>query len=157
MAVLDTPNTPTIESLVNRLNEIEPSRTWTSADTLKNVVLTVGGQPLVIGVPGDREVDLKRVAAAVHPDPVALFEDFGSYPALKRGYIGPQELAAAGIRYLVDPRVVAGTAWVTGANVPGKHAINVVAGRDFTPDGTIEAAAVLAGDACPTCGAGELA
>ena len=156
LMVLDTPDTPTIDSLVTRLNAIEPSRTWTAADTLKNVVLTVGGELLVIGVPGDREVDLKRVAAAVHPAPVALFEDFASYPALTRGYIGPQALAAAGIRYLVDPRVAHGTAWVTGADEPGKHAINVVAGRDFVPAGTIEAAAVRAGDTCPNCGVGEL-
>ena len=44
---------------------------------------------------------------------------------------------------------------MTGANEVGKHAVNVVAGRDFTPDGTIEAAEVRAGDPCPACG-GEL-
>jgi prolyl-tRNA synthetase len=70
---------------------------------------------------------------------------------LVRGYIGPQALAGLGVRYLVDPRVVAGTAWLTGANEPGRHAINVVCGRDFKPDGTIEAADVRAGDPCPSC------
>jgi prolyl-tRNA synthetase len=32
----------------------------------------------------------------------------------------------------------------------------VVCGRDFVPDGTIEAAEVRAGDPCPACGTGEL-
>jgi len=57
-------------------------------------------------------------------------------------------------RYLVDPRIVPGTAWVTGANEPGRHAVNVVCGRDFVPEGTIEAATIRAGDPCPRCGTG---
>jgi prolyl-tRNA synthetase len=168
MTVHDTPQTPTIESLVDLANrdKLGDRTDWTAADTLKNVVVKVtppGGTPevLVIGVPGDREVDLKRVEAAVYPSTVALFEatDFAATPALVRGYIGPQLLRKKKIRYLVDPRVVTGTSWLTGANLAGKHAINVVAGRDFTPDGTIEAAEVRPGDACPNCGAtrvGEL-
>jgi len=109
---------------------------------------------LVVGVPGDREVDLKRVEAVVHPATVALFEaaDFTANPTLVRGYIGPQILAENGVTYRVDPRVVIGTSWLTGANEPGKHAVNVVAGRDFTPVGTIEAAEVRPGDPCPICG-----
>jgi prolyl-tRNA synthetase len=155
LAVLDTPDTPTIESLVATLNERRAGgRTdWRAADTLKNVVLTVDDEILVVGVPGDRDVDLKRLAAAVYPGTVALFDDFTARPDLVRGYLGPQGLPAK-VRYLVDPRVVPGTAWVTGANEPGRHAVNVVCGRDFVPDGTIEAASVRPGDACPRCGAG---
>ena len=162
--VLDTPDTPTIESLVDTVNALGAGgRTdWTAADTLKNVVVKVRqpgaevDQVVVIGVPGDREVDLKRLAANLEPARVAIFEamDFAARPDLVRGYIGPQVLAKLSIRYLVDPRVVPGTAWVTGANEPDRHAINVVCGRDFTPDGTLEAAEVRAGDACPTCGSG---
>jgi prolyl-tRNA synthetase len=162
MAVHDTPDTPTIEALVDLANaeKLGGRADWTAADTLKNVVLRVsrpggGGQEiLVIGVPGDREVDLKRLDAALHPGTATLFEaaDFAARPELARGYIGPQVLAGLGIRYLVDPRVVVGTSWLTGANEPGRHATNVVCGRDFTPDGTIEAADVRAGDPCPACG-----
>jgi prolyl-tRNA synthetase len=161
----DTPDTPTIDSLVDLANaqKLGGRADWTAADTLKNVVLTVtrpGGEPeaLIIGVPGDREVDLKRVEASLHPAAVALFEaaDFAKHPGLVRGYIGPQVLAGLGIRFLVDPRVVTGTSWLTGANEPGRHAINVVAGRDFRPDGTIEAAEVRPGDPCPQCSDGQL-
>ena len=162
--VHDTPDTPTIESLVNVANarRLGGRDDWTAADTLKNVVVTVtrpgSEQPelLVIGVPGDREVDLKRVAAALHPARVALFDRFEERPELVRGYIGPQVLGRLGIRYLVDPRVVPGTAWLTGANEPGRHAVNVVCGRDFVPDGTIEAAEVRSGDPCPACPSGTL-
>ncbi len=154
LKVLDTPDTPTIESLVDLLNARGAGgRTdWHAADTLKNVVLTADGELLVIGLPGDRDVDLKRVEAALFPARVAMFEDFASRPDLVRGYLGPQGTWKA--RYLVDPRVVPGTAWVTGANEPGRHAMDVVCGRDFTPDGTIEAATVRAGDPCPRCGTG---
>ncbi|MFE3449311.1 proline--tRNA ligase [Nonomuraea sp. NPDC059194] len=159
LQVLDTPDTPTIETLVSFVNA-EFGLGVTAADTLKNVVVKVTTpgsdkvETLIIGVPGDREVDFKRLEANLAPGEPAIFEadDFAKHPGLVRGYIGPQALKDLGIRYLVDPRVVTGTSWVTGANEPGKHAANVVAGRDFFPDGTIEAAEVRAGDACPRCG-----
>ena len=108
---------------------------------------------MIIGLPGDREVDLKRLAAALEPATVTMFDDFDSRPDLVKGYIGPQ---GTKVRYLADPRVAPGTAWLTGANEPGRHATHVVAGRDFTPDGTIEAAEVRAGDPCPACAEGTL-
>ncbi|MFN8080415.1 MAG: proline--tRNA ligase [Kineosporiaceae bacterium] len=161
----DTPDTPTIETLVNVANQLHPrsdGRSWGAADTLKNVVVMLvhpdgSREPLCIGLPGDREVDPKRLEAAVAPAEVEAFTeaDFARYPTLTKGYIGPGVLGekkSSGIRYLLDPRVVPGTAWVTGADEPGKHVFDLVAGRDFTGDGVIEAAEVRAGDGCPTCG-----
>jgi prolyl-tRNA synthetase len=165
--VEDTPDTPSIETLVSVANERVPraDRPWTAGDTLKNVVVMLrqpdGARvPLVIGLPGDREVDLKRLGAQVEPAEVEAFteEDFADHPSLVRGYIGPEALgadSASGLRYLVDPRVSTGTAWVTGANEPGRHVFHLVAGRDFTPDGTIEAAEVREGDPAPD-GSGPL-
>jgi len=162
-----TPGTPTIETLVDHLNERFPraDRPWAAADTLKNVLVILQHpdgtrEPLAIGVPGDREVDAKRLEAQVSPAEVHPFEekDFAAHPVLVKGYIGPAVLGAesdSGIRYLLDPRVVEGTRWVTGANVEGSHVIDLVAGRDFTGDGTIEAAEVRAGDPAPD-GSGPL-
>ena len=162
--VEDTPDTPTIESLVAHLNSAYPraDRAWAAGDTLKNVLVMLvhpdgRREPLAIGVPGDREIDEKRLGAQVEPAAVEAFTeaDFTAYPTLAKGYIGPGALgseASSGIRYLVDPRVVAGTAWVTGADEPGRHVLGLVAERDFTPDGTIEAADVRPGDPCPSCG-----
>jgi prolyl-tRNA synthetase len=164
--VEETPDTPTIETLVAHLNARFPreDREWTAADTLKNVLVMLHHpdgtrEPLAIGVPGDREIDEKRLGAQVEPAVVEAFEekDFAHYPTLKKGYIGPGALgsdAHASVRYLLDPRVVEGTRWVTGADEPGKHVLDLVAGRDFTADGTIEAADVRPGDACPSCGEG---
>ncbi|WP_089154805.1 proline--tRNA ligase [Micromonospora sp. NBS 11-29] len=162
--VHDTPETPTIAALVGMADaRALAGRTgWTAADTLKNVVLTVRrpgadeAELLVVGLPGDREVDLKRVGAALAPATVAVFDDWAAHPELVRGYLGPQILAKHGIRYLVDARVAPGTTWLTGANERGRHATDVVCGRDFVPDGTIEAAEVRPGDPCPVCGDGEL-
>ncbi|MGS2619400.1 proline--tRNA ligase [Micromonospora sp. LZ34] len=162
--VHDTPETPTIATLVELANarRLGGRADWTAADTLKNVVLTVRrpgadeAELLVVGLPGDREVDLKRLGAAVAPATVDVFDGWDAHPELVRGYIGPQIMAKLGIRYLVDPRVAPGSAWLTGANEPGRHAVHVVSGRDFVPDGTIEAAEVRAGDPCPACRTGEL-
>ncbi len=162
--VEDTPDTPTIDTLVDHLNAAFPrdDRPWTAADTLKNVVVMLAHpdgtrEPLAIGLPGDREVDEKRLGAQVDPAVVEAFDeaDFARNRALVKGYIGPGALGSersSGIRYLLDPRVVPGTAWVTGADEPGRHVIGLVAGRDFTGDGVIEAAEVRAGDTCPSCG-----
>ena len=162
--VEDTPDTPTIDTLVAHANAHQPrdDRAWTAADTLKNVVLTVTRPdgttyPLVVGLPGDRDVDMKRLEAVLHPDePAAMVEaEFAKHPELVKGYIGPQVLgaeSASRIRYLVDPRVVEGTRWITGANETGRHVFDLVAGRDFTADGTIEAAEIVDGDVCPRCG-----
>jgi prolyl-tRNA synthetase len=158
--VYDTPDTPTIDTLVEVFRGFEGFEDTTAANTLKNVVvkLRVPGKKdaeiLVVGVPGDREVDMKRLEAAVSPAEIEMFEaeDFAKHPALVRGYIGPVGLAEAGYTYQVDPLVVPGSSWITGANEAGKHAAHVTYGRDFTPEGTIGAAEVRAGDACPRCG-----
>ncbi|MGV0716694.1 proline--tRNA ligase [Mycolicibacterium sp. XJ662] len=159
--VYNTPGTPTIATLVEWANATL-DREVTAADTLKNVMLKVrqpGGEweLLAVGVPGDREVDDKRLDAALEPAEYALLDDadFAKYPFLVKGYIGPKALGANGVRYLVDPRVVDGTAWITGADEPGKHVVGLVAGRDFVADGTIEAAEVRDGDPSPD-GAGPL-
>ncbi|RRD29975.1 proline--tRNA ligase [Actinomyces bowdenii] len=181
--VVDTPDTPTIETLVALCNEAYPredGRAWTAADTLKNVVVVLthpGGhrELLVVGVPGDREVDMKRLEAAVAPAEVemATEEDFKGHPELVPGYIGPTaigpnsplrrvevdeegtERLTGSVRYLVDPRIVEGTSWVTGANADKKHVLDLVMGRDFAVDGTIEAAAIHEGDPAPD-GSGPL-
>jgi prolyl-tRNA synthetase len=152
-----TPNTPTIESLVNFLNAAGLGREFTAADTLKNVMVKAR-QPgakewdlVCIALPGDREVDMKRLEASLEPAEVALLDeaDFAKNPFLVKGYIGPKALQDNGVRYLADPRIVPGTAWVTGADKVDHHVVDLLAGRDFTPDGTIEAAEVREGDASP--------
>jgi len=173
---VDTPGTGTIDELVVAANEKFPraDREWTAADTLKNVVFkltTPSGlsELLIVGVPGDRDIDVKRLEAAIAPAEAAALtdEEFAANPALVKGYIGPVSVvdgtavahlgtaAAAKVRYLVDPRVVTGTSWITGANLVDTHLVDVVAGRDFTPDGVLDVAEVRDGDPSPD-GSGPL-
>ena len=170
--VFDSPDTPTIDTLVALANERHPKEdgAWEAADTLKNVVLKLtqpeGESELVIvGIPGDRDVDMKRAEAFFGPAVVEQAEDadFRKHTALVKGYIGPWsttgavlgEKSSSGIRFLVDPRVVEGTSWVTGANEHEKHVFNLVCGRDFTPDGVADIASVREGDDAPD-GSGPL-
>jgi prolyl-tRNA synthetase len=166
-AILDSPNTPTIATLVDLANAEYPrpdGRAWTAADTLKNVVLALTQldgtrEVIVIGIPGDREIEPKRVGVAFAPADVeaATDADFAKHPGLVKGYIGPWSpegavfgaASATGIRFFVDPRVVDGTEWITGANIDQKHVFGLVAGRDFTADGVVEAADVREGDPAP--------
>lgn len=161
--IFDSPDTPTIETLVAHSNAVLDG-SYTAADMLKNVVLALthldGTRELVVvGIPGDREIDDKRAEVAFAPAEVeaATDEDFERHPLLVRGYIGPWsetgpilgEESATGIRYLLDPRVVDGTSWITGANIDEKHVHSLVAGRDFTADGFVEVANVREGDPAP--------
>ena len=165
--VYDSPGTTTIATLVDHANEAVPGAPeggWTAAHTLKNVVLALthldgSREVVVVGLPGDRDVDDKRVEVAFAPAEVepATPDDLAKHPGLVRGFIGPWsetgavlgEQSATGIRYFVDPRVVDGSAWITGANADDTHVYGLVAGRDFTADGTIEAATVREGDPAP--------
>ena len=150
---LDTPNTPTIDSLVDVLNE-KFGGGFTGASTLKNVLLMADNKAISVLVPGDREVDLKRLQAGLAGvEELRVFEeaDFAKHPGLVKGYIGPQDAGKFGITVYADPRVAPGTSWVTGANKKDRHARNVVNGRDFTPDAYVEAAEIREGDSCPEC------
>lgn len=178
--VHDTPDSPTIETLVDQSNALHPrdDRAWTAADTLKNVIVAVidpqGERRLVaIGLPGDRAVDMGRVEVNIGSllgiggeveVEAATDDDLKKFPQLVKGYIGPgltldEKLlgaeSATEIPYFLDPRVVDGTDWITGANEYGKHVYYLVAGRDFTADGVIEASEVREGDPAPD-GSGPL-
>jgi prolyl-tRNA synthetase len=144
MAEVPTPDTPTIDTLAAALGV-------PASATLKNVLVKVDGKPVAIGVPGDREVDLVRLEAALTPAVITPFDaaDFVAHPELVRGYVGPQ---GAPVTYYADRRIAPGTAWVTGANKPDTHVTNAVVGRDFTVERYLDVADVEPGDPCPRCG-----
>jgi len=164
--VEETPDTPTIDTLVDISNfrpDLQRSdRKWVASDTLKNLLLMLkdadgNEKPLAIGVPGDREIDMRRLEAAIYPYVARPFdeEDFTQYPVLTKGYIGPGVLgknSSSGIEFRTDPRVVRGTRWITGANEHGKHVFDLVFERDFVSDSVIDVAEVKEGDICHQCG-----
>ncbi|WP_216381592.1 proline--tRNA ligase [Arcanobacterium phocae] len=173
-----TPGATTIASLVEMANEVAPraDRAWEASDTLKNVVVAFvhpdgEREVVVIGVPGDREVDLKRVEASISPAEVemATAHDLEQHPELVAGYIGPEVIGpnsesrtvndegeiSGSVRYLLDPHVARGSRWISGANEVDQHVFDLVYGRDFEADGTIEAVEVREGDEAPD-GSGPL-
>lgn len=170
---LPTPDSTTIETLVSQANALHPrtdGREWAASDTLKNFIAAAqypdGRREIVaVGLPGDRQVDMKRLEAGLSPAEVeeATPEDLASHPELVKGYIGPMVLGPqaekAGnktpVRYLMDAHVAQGSAWITGADADGQHYFNLVYGRDFEADGTIEAVEIRHGDMSPD-GSGPL-
>jgi prolyl-tRNA synthetase len=171
-AVHASPNTPTIQTLVDYSNANHPrgGAAWSAGDTLKNVVLALvspeGNRRLVVvGIPGDREVDAKRAEAWFAPDDVeqATEADFAKHPLLVKGYIGPTkagkqflgEKAESKLPYFLDPRIAKGSAWITGANENEKHIWHLTYGRDFESDGIADISEIKQGDPAPD-GSGPL-
>ena len=154
-----TPEVGTIEALVDWADEagIEvDGRAAEAADTLKCMVIKTrqpGEDWELAGVliPGDRQLDEKRLEASLEPAEFELAEeaDFARHDFLVKGYVGPKSLNDNGVRVLADPRVVNGTSWITGADAPQRHTVGLVVGRDFHVDEFIEAAEIREGDPVP--------
>ncbi|MBL7286155.1 proline--tRNA ligase [Corynebacterium godavarianum] len=163
----DTAASETIDALVEWANKeqvLVDGAPVQASDTLKCMVIKVddpravdedgnkvGPQLTGVLLPGDRELDEKRLEAALEPATFELAsdEDFKNTDFLVKGYVGPRALQANGVRVLADPRVVEGSSWITGADAPQKHMVGLVAGRDFTVDAFVEAAEVREGDPAP--------
>ncbi|WP_250238224.1 proline--tRNA ligase [Bifidobacterium longum] len=181
-----TPNAGAIDEMVDYANARYPredGRAWQAADILKNVVIAVKhaedenhDEPwrelVVVGVPGDRVVDMKRLEAQFAPSEIeeATEDDLKAHPELVRGYIGPMGVgpqarggkkastaddAGDALRYLIDAHVARGSAWFTGADERDVDYYNLVYGRDFKADGVVEAVEVRHGDMSPD-GSGPL-
>ena len=160
----ETPKSETIESLVEWANSAGitvDGHEVTAADTLKCMMIKVAApaateeekewELAAVLIPGDRELDEKRLEASLEPAEFELAsdEDFKKNSFLVKGYVGPRVLNAHDVKVYADPRVVSGTSWITGADAPQRHVIGLVAGRDFTVDEFIEAAEVKEGDPAP--------
>lgn len=181
-----TPDAATIDKMVEFANANHPrsdGRDWQASDILKNVVIAVmhpqdedHDEPwrelVVVGVPGDRTVDMKRLEAQFTPAEIeeATDEDLKKHPELVKGYIGPMALGPQArdgkkaenasetgdaLRYLIDAHVARGSAWFTGADEQDVDYYDLVYGRDFEADGTVEAVQVRHGDMSPD-GSGPL-
>ncbi len=166
--VYDTPASETIEALVEWANNegvLIDGQPAQAADTLKCMMVKiddprqvgedgepVGPQLAGVLIPGDRELDEKRLEASLEPATFELAgeDDFAKNDFLVKGYVGPRALAENGVKIYADPRVVKGSSWVTGADAPQKHVVGLVAGRDFEVDEFIEAAEIREGDPSPS-------
>ena len=122
-----TPGRPGVDMVVEHFRAA--GRDLDAAGMLKCIALMDvsddGGRPVIVLVPGDREV---RVPKGMRPFDDA---DFAAHPALHKGYIGPMGLQGHGVRVLADRSVKAPRAWVTGANKIDHHVSGATLGRDF--------------------------
>ncbi|KFI58499.1 Proline--tRNA ligase [Bifidobacterium choerinum] len=171
-----TPDAKTIDEMVAFANETYPradGRAWQASDILKNVVVAVRhaeddehDEPwrelIVVGIPGDRKIDMKRLEAQFAPAELeeATEEDLKAHPELVQGFIGPmiagpQNDADDALRYFIDAHVAEGSAWFTGADEQDVDYYDLVYGRDFKADGVVEAVEVRDGDMSPD-GSGPL-
>ena len=179
METRETPDSKTIEALVDTANRLYPrgdGREWTAADTLKTVAITVmhaedaehdkpWREVVAVAVPGDRQVDMKRLEAQFAPSEIeeSTEEDLKAHPEMVAGYMGPMVFGKQGeaagvaepVRFFVDAHVVKGSEWIIGGDEAGKHRFHAVYGRDFEADGTVEAVEVRHGDMSPD-GSGPL-
>lgn len=179
MEKLDTPDSKTIEALVETANKLYPredGREWTAADTLKTVAVTVlhaededhdkpWREVIAVGVPGDRQVDMKRLEAQFAPSELeeSTEADLKMHPEMVAGYTGPMVFGKQGesagidkpVRFFIDAHVAQGSEWIIGGDEAGKHIFHAVYGRDFVANGTVEAVEVRHGDMSPD-GSGPL-
>ncbi|MBQ1299407.1 MAG: proline--tRNA ligase [Aeriscardovia sp.] len=138
-----------------------------SSPILKNIVILLkapeGKKSLaVVGLPSDRQLDLKRLEACLSPMEVSIAgeEDLKDHPELVKGFIGvqkvgPQSTEPEKCPYFLDAHVFRGSSWCTGSDKEGFHTLNLVYGRDFECDKVVEAAQVKEGDLSPD-GSGKL-
>ncbi len=145
LTVLDTPGTPTIETLSAFLG-IEASQ------TLKCVMFDVGGRTTAVLVPGDREVNEAKLEQLVFPDTVRRFADdeFAARGYVK-GYVGPQGFGED-VTVYADHTVKGGRDWFTGSNEVDRHVSGANAGRDFRVDSYEDLVVLREGDSCPVDG-----
>jgi prolyl-tRNA synthetase len=145
LTVVDTPETPTIDSLAAFLG-IEPSR------TLKCVMFDVGGRSVAVLVPGDREVNANKLERLVFPEKVRPFDDddFAGRGFVK-GYVGPQGFGDE-VEVFADHLVRGGADWVTGSNEADRHVTGANVDRDFHVDRWEDLVEFREGDTCPVDG-----
>ena len=148
LTVIDTPDTPTIESLAAFLG-VDASR------TLKCVLFDVGGRTTAVLVPGDREVSVNKLEKSVFPAIVRpLTDDDFAARELVKGYVGPQGLGKD-VEFVADDTVRGGRDWITGSNESDRHVRGANPGRDFRVDRWEDVVEFREGDRCPIDG-GEL-
>lgn len=121
----------------------------------KALVYKASGKPVVVVVPGDRELNETKLANYLqvpgHELEMADEEVIKEISGANKGFTGPIGLVKE-VKVLVDKRVTTIKNLVVGANETDHHLINVNFGRDFTGEVVDDLLLVQEGDSCPKCG-----
>ena len=143
-----TPNAKTIDDLVD-LFKIEKSNFG------KALVYNISGEPVVVIVPGDREVNETKLCNYLgepeHELEMADEETIIKITGANKGFTGPVGLIGD-VKLLVDSRITKMKNLIVGGNETDYHLKNVNYGRDFTGEVVEDLLLVEEGDVCPKCG-----
>ena len=146
---VETPGVATIAALAAFLG-VEPRQ------TAKAVFYAADGEPLLVAIRGDLEVNEAKLRNLLGGAEVEPLDDAAVARAgLTPGSAGPAGLAG-GVRVAADESAVAAPNLVAGANEHGVHLLNVNHGRDWTADAIGDIALARAGLGCPRCADGRL-
>ena len=145
-----TPGVSTIEAVTGFLNV-------PSTRLIKTlIVVAPDGQPVVVLVRGDREVQEAKLAKLLGgPSPLAEAAIVQKVTGAPVGFAGPVGLAE-GIRVVADREVALIRDGVTGANEADAHLMHVLPGRDFSHPEYLDLRTAVAGDISPADPEGRL-
>ncbi|WKZ16047.1 MAG: proline--tRNA ligase [Candidatus Jettenia caeni] len=140
---ISTPNKRTIQEVSDFLN-VKPNR------MVKTMIYISNGQPIAILLRGDHEANETKLAKVLGQETLALadhttIEHITGAPV---GFAGPVRLP---VKIIADQAVSVLNNFVTGANRPDNHLLNVNPERDFTIDRVADIRYVAKGDRCPKC------
>ena len=142
-----TPDLKTIDDLVEFF-EIEQS------NFAKAVVYNVADEPVVVIIPGDRELNETKLCnylgVSSHEIEMANEDMIFSITNAEKGFTGPIGLKE-GTRLVVDSRITKMKNLIVGGNETNYHIKNVNYGRDFKGEVVEDLLLVRQGDKCPKC------
>ena len=144
-----TPNAKTIEEVAAFMG-LSPDA------FVKSLVYLADGRPVMVCVPGDRDVNDVKLKHFLGAKAVAL-ADFGTVLAAtgaNAGFVGPVRPADASLRIVADVSLKGASGRIVGANKDDFHLKNVDLARDakIADADYADLTTVKAGDACPHCG-----
>ncbi|NLY66475.1 MAG: proline--tRNA ligase [Tissierellia bacterium] len=121
----------------------------------KALVYVAAGEPVVVIVPGDRELNetklLNYLRIPEHELAMADEAVIEEISGAKKGFTGPVGLKD-GVRIIVDSRITKMKNLIVGGNETDYHIKNVNYGRDFEGEIVEDLLLVEEGDICPKCG-----
>lgn len=121
-------------------------------DFIKSMIFLVDNEPVLVMVPGDREVNEAKIQAYFKADSVALASDavIEEVTGAVTGFAGPVGLKKK-IKTALDNNLTGRENLVAGANKTDHHLENINENRDFAPDVKGDFVIVKAGERCPEC------
>ena len=144
-----TPNAKTIE-------EVAAFMGLPADSFVKSLVYVADGRPVMVCVPGDRDVNDVKLRRFLGAKAVALadFETVLKATGANAGFVGPVNPADATLRIVADVSLKGAAGRIVGANKDDFHLKNVDLKRDakIAEADYADLVVVKDGDVCPKCG-----